>query len=54
MLIMVPSNTPIKVVVIIAAITRARAGPGSPSSPGWLEKERHHLSSEKSVWMTKL
>ncbi|CCZ99789.1 unknown [Klebsiella variicola CAG:634] len=38
MLIMVPSNTPIKVVVIIAAITRARAGPGSPSSPGWLEK----------------
>lgn len=27
MLIMVPSNTPIKVVVIIAAITRARAGP---------------------------
>ncbi len=54
MLIMVPSNTPINVVVIIAAITRARVGPGSPSSPGWLEKSIILLSLEKSVWMTKL
>lgn len=53
MLIMVPSNTPIKVVVIIAAITRARAGPQSFVA-GLTGKERHHLSSEKSVWMTKL
>ncbi|UMX81833.1 hypothetical protein MJ561_24210 [Klebsiella pneumoniae] len=49
---MVPSNTPIKVVVIIAAITRARR----PQSfvAGLTVRERHHLSSEKSVWMTKL
>ncbi len=43
MLIMVPSNTPIKVVVIIAAITRARAGPRQSFVAGLTGKERHQV-----------
>ena len=53
MLIMVPSKTPISVVVITAAITRARSWPGNPSSPGWFENSVIVVTPERML-MTKL
>ncbi|MNP47987.1 hypothetical protein D3C76_1420770 [compost metagenome] len=54
MLIMVPSNTPISVVIITAIITLARSWPGSPSSPGWFENNVFILTPGDGVLMKKL
>lgn len=47
MLIIVPSKTPISVVVITAARTRARSCPDKPSSPGRFENSVIVVTPEK-------